>query len=285
MNIKKIFKFVWNEFIYSGHLISLGAVSIVFTSAILLDIKITWDCLIIIYLLTFSCLLYNRYKEQKIDILINSTRTKYLVKYFDYIFLIIFFSVLISIGILLYYYKILVLLYFIFLFLFSLCYTKYLKTFTWKIKFFKNICFSLIASLLLVFLIFYYSYPFLNIPFALIFIFIFLRMFVNTVFLDIKDMQSDRKIELLTFPILFGKEKTLIFLKGVTILSVLPIIFGVCFDLLPKFSLILLLIIPYSFYYFNKSRIEKNFYLVNYFLADMEFILWTIFILLAKVLI
>ena len=66
-------------------------------------------------------------------------------------------------------------------------------------------------------------------------------MFVNTIFLDIKDVESDRKKELLTLPIIFNRKKTLTFLKLITVLSVLPIIFGVSLQLLPKFSLMLLL--------------------------------------------
>ncbi|KPJ55530.1 hypothetical protein AMJ49_06935 [Parcubacteria bacterium DG_74_2] len=283
MAIEKTLKFIWNEFIYGGHLISLGAVSIVFTSAILLNIKITWDCLIIIYLFAYNSILYNRYKERRTDYLTNPERTKNLEKYFPYIFLIVFFSILISVGILFYYNRITALLFLILLSLLGFLYTEYFKKITEKIIAFKNIYFSLITSLLLIFLAFYYSYPLLTFPIFLILIFVFLRMLINTIFLDIKDIESDKKIKLMTFPILYGSKKILVFLKGITILSVLPIILGFYFDLIPKFSLVLLFVIPYSFYYFNKSKLEKNFYLVNYVLADFEFILWSFFVLAGKI--
>ncbi|NCF75452.1 MAG: hypothetical protein GWO87_03125 [Xanthomonadaceae bacterium] len=44
--IKKFLNFTWREFIYGGHLTALGASSVVFTVAILLDIPVGWDFLV-----------------------------------------------------------------------------------------------------------------------------------------------------------------------------------------------------------------------------------------------
>jgi|GEM_PF-6421917 len=43
MKAKQILKFAWNEFVYGGHLPAFVALSISFSSAILLDIPISWD--------------------------------------------------------------------------------------------------------------------------------------------------------------------------------------------------------------------------------------------------
>ncbi len=283
--IKKIIKKILNEFIYGGHLIALGAVGIVSTSAILLNIKLTWDFLIIVYLLVFISILYNRWKERLIDYLTNPDRTKNLEKYFCHIFFIIISSSLIVLGVLVYFNKMISIFFVILLYIVAFLYTKYFKNITKKIIVFKNICFSLITGLLVIFLAIYYSYPLMNISFFLIFLFIFLRMFVNTIFLDIKDVESDKKQALLTIPILLRNEKTLIFLRWITILSVIPIVSGSLLGRLPRFSLMLLFVVPYSFYYFKKSENKKNFYLTNYFLADFEFILWLPLILIGKILI
>ena len=80
MIIKETIGLMRNELVYGGQLISIGAISVVFTAAILLGIKITWDCLIIIYLGIHSAYLYNRYKELKVDFLTNPKRTQYLKK-------------------------------------------------------------------------------------------------------------------------------------------------------------------------------------------------------------
>jgi len=282
--VKKNLKKAWNEFVYSGHLISLGAACIVSTSAIMLGIKSTWQVLIISYLTTFVGLLYNRYKEQGTDSITNPQRTIYLKKYFHFIFPIITSSVLFCIIVLLFYQKIATLIFIILLCLLCFVYTKYLKRMTSKIAALKNIIFSLITSSLVVFLAIYNSYPLLSFSLFLMWFFVFLRMVVNTIFLDIKDVESDKKQSLLTIPILIGREKTLTFLRWMTVFSVVPIIFGVLLGDLPKFSLVLLFVIPYSFYYFEKSKKKKNFYLTNYILADSEFILWLVFILLGEVL-
>lgn len=79
-----------------------------------------------------------------------------------------------------------------------------------------------------------------------------------------------------------ASKKLLIFLKILTIFSMLPIIIAVYFGLFPLFSLALIFIIPYTFYYLKKSIKKDNFYLVNYILADLEFVLWPIILLIAK---
>ena len=41
--IEKVLKLIWQEFIYGGHLQSLGTIAIILVPVILLNIKITWD--------------------------------------------------------------------------------------------------------------------------------------------------------------------------------------------------------------------------------------------------
>ena len=71
-----------NKFIYNGHLISLGASGIVLTFIFLIEKPISLTVLVSAYLLTLISLLYNRYKEQKIDFLTNPERTRSLEGYF-----------------------------------------------------------------------------------------------------------------------------------------------------------------------------------------------------------
>ncbi|NOQ67864.1 hypothetical protein GQ568_00295, partial [Patescibacteria group bacterium] len=95
MRIKQVLKFVKNEIIYGGHLLSLGAASIIFTSAVLLDIKVTWDCLFVTYLGIQAIYLYDRYKKFEEDILTSPERANHLRKYLKYLPIIIFFIILI----------------------------------------------------------------------------------------------------------------------------------------------------------------------------------------------
>jgi len=280
--VKKIFTSIWNEFIYGGHLLSFGAVSIVFTSAILLGIKITWDCLLVVYLGCQIIYLYNRYREFEKDILTNPERTRHIEKYIKYTPLIILFFLLIIVGLLLYLNKTIVLLFSLILLFLGLLYTTVFKGLTKKTPAFKSFFVSLMWALLAIFLILYYSFP-LNLAVIFIFIFIFLRWFVNTGFFDIKDIESDKKEGLLTLPIMLGKKKLLYLLGLISFFAIVPLVYGFYFKLFPAYSLMLLFTVPYTFYYFkelNDGKVNTSFlYTV---IVDGEFILWTVFILIGK---
>lgn len=277
--ILKSLNWASKEFVYSGGLISLAAVSIAIMPAMVLGARLTWAPIIIIYLSVFSGLLYNRYKERDLDLASNKERTIRLEKYFRFMSKIIFFSLLLASILLLSSESLLSFLFFLFFFLMLFVYTQYGKGLTRKILAFKNIGSALLMVLLAVFLSIYCQYL-LEKPFIWLCVFIFLRMLVNGAFQDIKDMDGDRRQRLKTLPIVFGRKKTIIYCKIVSLISVIPLLFGVYFGHLPYFSLTLLLFIPYSFYYLRKSLDKRNFYLTNYVLADAEFILWIPLLLL-----
>lgn len=282
LQIKKIAKLLWDELIYGGHLLSLGAVSAIFTSAILLDIKITWDCLAVVYLGTHSIYLYDRYKELKKDRLTNPERTNHIKKYYNKIPLIIICYIAIFIGILLYFNKIHTSSLALFLLFMGLLYAVFFKKITEKIIGFKNFFVAFMWALLVVFLAIYYSYP-LNLSLLLVLIFVYLRCFIGTNFYDIKDIQADKKEHLLNLSIIL-KPKTLIrFLNLINILSLFPIIIGVYLKLLPVFSLVLFLIIPLNFYFLKKiENAKKNIAYLSEIAIGTEKIFWSLFILLGK---
>ena len=280
--IKRALNSIRDEFVYGGHLLSLGAVSIVFTSAVLLGIKITWDCLIVIYLGTEAVYLYNRHKEFDKDFLTNPQRTRHIKKYIKYIPLIVFIFSFLAVIIVIYFNKISALIFGLLMLFTGLIYTKSLKKFTRKIAALKNLFVSLNWALLITFLVLYYSLP-LNISVVLIFLFIYLRLLVHEGFSDIKDIESDSKEQLLTLPIILEREELFIILSIITILAVIPIIYGFYLNLFPSFSLMLLLTVPYTFYYLRKIKTgEVNTPFLNYVLVDGEYILWSAFILLGK---
>jgi len=282
MKLKKILTAIWNEFVYGGHLLSFGAASIVFTSAILLGIKITWDCLLVVYLGTQSVYLYNHFKEFDKDSLTNPQRSEHIEKYVKYIPLITLFFSLTAIVIVIYFNKILALLFGLLMLFGGLLYSKFLKKFTRRIIGFKDFLISFLWATLVIFLAYYYFFSW-NFALILMVLFIFLRLFLNTNFFDMKDVESDIKEGLLTLPVILGKKTLIKFLTIINMLSMIPIIFGVFLDILPNFSLILLLTIPYSFYYLKQTSKESvDLRFLSYVLVDGEYLLWSIFILLGK---
>ena len=285
MIIKKILKTAWNEFIYGGHLQSLGAASIVFVSGILLKIQITWDVLFIAYLISYPLYLYNRFKEIEIDYLTNPERTKHLKGYFHLIPAIFYFVIFILIGSLIYFSNFLALIFGLLLLSFGLLYTTIFKKFTKKIALFKNLYVAASFSLLVFFPVVYYFHPLtttLIISIIIFMLFVYFKAFVMQIFLDIKDIESDQKEGLLTLPSILGKEKTLTILKILIILATAPIllIFSLYFNVFPKSVLMLLLTIPFNFYCFSQARDKKYF---GYTLAAGEFILWSILILIGEI--
>jgi len=283
MIIEKILKAVWNEFVYGGHFHSIGVTTITYVNSLVLGIKVGWDFLIIVYLGIHSAYLYNRFKEFEIDFETNPERTEYIRKYVKKIPLIILASFLIIVFIPLYNKNYPGLIFATFIFIIGLLYSELFKGLTKKILGLKNFFIPLLFSSLIIFSVVYYSSSW-NLAVFLISAFTFLRVFNNTVFFDIKDIESDRKENLLTFPVVLGKNKAFLFLYFINILSIIPIIAGAYLKILPLFSLALILTIPYSFYYVEKSKKPgANFRFLSYIAADGEYIIWLFFIFLGRI--
>jgi 4-hydroxybenzoate polyprenyltransferase len=282
--MKKLLNSIWNEFIYGGHVLALGAANIVFTSSVLLNSKITWDFLIIVYLGVYLVYLYNRYHEIDKDSLTNSQSVNHFKKYYKFSPLIVIACFIIIFAIQIYFRKELAALTSALMLALGIFYSLYLKKITKKIFAFKSIFVPLMwASLMLLWAIYYSFWP--NHGLILVFIFIYLRIFTGVTFCDIKDIESDRIEGLKTFPIILGKNKTLLFLNIINILSLMPLILGVYLNLFPSFSLILSFTSIYAYYYINKLKNDNinisNFtQKVNY----NENPLWLVYILIGLLL-
>jgi len=282
MVIEKIVNSIWNEFVYGGHLLSFGAVSIVYTASILLDIRITWDFLLVVYLGTESVYLYNRFKEYKVDFLTNPERTEHIKKYVKYIPFIIFLMTFSAIVFVVYFNKISALTFGLLLLIIGLLYSLFFKKITEKIIAFKSFFISLMWSLLVLFLAIYYSAP-INLALFLFSVFVFLRFFVSVSFFDIKDIKTDKQEGLKTLAVVLKQSTLWQFLSIIAILAVLPLIIGVYLRILPISSLMLFLTIPYTFFYFKQLE-NKNIspYFLYNVIVDGEFIFWLFFVLIGK---
>lgn len=218
--MEKIIKFIAVETIYNGHLQSLSAASVVYVSYILIADKIiNIPLLFIVYLIFELIFLFDRYKDIEKDTITNSVRSKHLAKYKNIVpyilvgmFLLIIFihnkysnpiSFAVSSVII----------------IFGTLYNLYLKKLTKIIPMFKNFYvasfYALIAFFPYIFLEQNYS---LNTSLILLSFAFFIQMMFDQIFLDIKDIDSDHKNGLLTFPVLFNKENTLSFLSKYNLL-------------------------------------------------------------------
>lgn len=281
MKIEKILKSIWNEFIYGGHLQSLGAASIVFVSGILLRIQITWDILFVAYLLFYTLFLYNRFKEINIDYLTNPERTRYLRKHLKFIPIIFYLAIFILVISLIYFSNFLALIFGLFLLIFGILYTVVFKQVTKSIWCFKDLYVAAFFTSLPFFLLVYYSYSLLSINALLLSLFIFLESFLMPVFLDIKDIKSDKKEKLRTLPVLLGKEKTIVFLSIFNLIGTITIMVFIFYSsTLPKSILMLLFTIPFDFCCYMLVKRQRHF---GYVLQGGKFILWPFLIFLGKI--
>ena len=279
--IKKFLRFVFNEFIYGGHLQSLGAVSIVFVSGILLKIQITWDILLVTYLLFYPLFIYNRFKEINIDYLTNPGRTQYLRNHLKATQIIFYFVIFILVISLIYFSNFLALIFSLFVLVFGILYTLAFKKITKKICCFKDLYIAAVFALLPFFLLVYYSYSLLSINVLLLSLFIFLESFLMPAFLDIKDIESDKKEKLRTLPVMLGKEKTIVFLSIFNLIGTITIIAFIFYSsTLPRSILMLLFTVPFDFCCYILVKRQRHF---GYVLQGGKFILWPFLILLGKI--
>ncbi len=278
---------LWNEFIYGGHWLSIGASAIALSIIFLLNISIKWEFLLIAYLGTQCIYNYNHFKELELDMLTNTNRSKHLQKYQKYGKTIISIYGICYILLLFFYGNISSIIFGSFLLFLGLFFSLAIKPLFKKIIGFKLIYTSFSWALLVPFTVIYHSY---KIDFLLIifFIFAFFRIIITTTFFDIKDMELDKKIGLTTLPIIFGREKCIDFLQIFNLISISPIIIGIFLKLLPLHAFLLVFLFFYSFYYIQKSRNQEiDISNLSYVVVDGEFYYWPFllvigFILLAK---
>jgi 4-hydroxybenzoate polyprenyltransferase len=235
-----------------------------------------------------SAYLYNRYKEFHKDYLTNPERTKHLKKIVNKLPLIIISFLILLVLILVFYSEPTVLFFGLFLLAASLSYSysKGLKNLTKRIPGFKSIFVSLMWASLPAFLVFYYSAP-VNIALFLMIVFVFLRLLINTIAFDIKDVKSDEEEGLLTLAIILDKKNIIKLLIFLDFLSIIPIITGILLNYLPFYSIILIIFTStYALFALSMIRNEKISHNLSYnVIIDAELFLWSSFILLGRFLI
>ncbi len=281
LEINKVKQFIYQEFIYGGHIPAFVAVGIVLASAVLLNILVTPVFLVVVYLIFYCVYLYNYFKEFEKDFLTNSDRAKHIKINIKYYPTVLFCAVIAIIFILLKFGNILSFIFGLGILVVGFFYTSHLKKFTAKVIGFKSFYVSFVCASLVLFTSFYDD-AIIDLTLFLVFSFVFLRMFLNTIFFDIKDIESDSKEGLKTFPIILGKKKTLIFLHIINIISFTPLLLGIYQSRIPFFSFSFFIFFFYGLCYLlavnNNNDTQKKYYMM----ADGEFVFWPIVLFISK---
>jgi len=277
-------KFSWNEFIYGGHWLSIGASAIALSTMILLGFTIRWEFLLIVYLGTQCIYNYNHYREIDKDSLNGSERVEHLKKYDSHIPTITAIYGVLYLSLLVYFGENQSIFFGGFLLILGLLFTYRGKNISKRIVGFKSVYTAFSWALLPIFTAIYVSYQ-INETLILFFLFVFLRWMVNTVTFDIKDTKNDKKEKLLTFPIVY-KTKLPILLHMLNLLSFMPLMIGIYLDLIPSYVFVLLLLFFYSFYYIEKAKSENvDVQSIYYLIVDGEYYYWPILLLVGLIII
>ncbi len=85
-------------------------------------------------------------------------------------------------------------------------------------------------------------------------VFIFLRLFIVSTIFDMRDIEGDSKKSIRTIPVTFGKDKSLMFLNGLNLLTLVLGIAAAVFYGTPLFGAMILSTFLYSLYYLEECR-------------------------------
>lgn len=281
MEFRKIIKICWDEFVYGGHLLSLGASAIVLSATVMLDQRISIPLLVICYLIAQIVYTFNHYKELKGDIETNPERATHLEKLKGILPFIIIFYISLLIFLLVVFSNIQTILFVFFLAILGLLYPKNL---TKKIIGFKNLYVSFFWALASASLPYFFFSINLSSFFYLFFLFVLMRWLLNTIYFDLKDIDGDEKDNLKTIPVVIGVNKTLRLLFVCNLFSGVFVLYAIYTGVFKIASAGLLATIIYSAFYLYKTKKlnSEEIRKVSYIMVDGEYLLWPLLLALTN---
>ena len=263
------------EFAFGGYLEALAAPMMVISIWTLMGKPMDWQILLMAYLITLIVYGYDYYREHHADSISNPERSRVMEKRAGAYPVALAFEAALLLALLVAYGNVAILMFGTIVVAGGIAYTVALKGVTRVIPGFKNVYTSLIWATAAVSIPALQYSTGLTMLGALAFAFIFLKCLMNTIFFDIKDIESDRYNGLKTIPVLLGKNKSISLLMGANVLTVVPIIIAVWLRIMPVFALAWLALPAYVAYYLSlggRSGVDIRY--ISYSFADTEFILW-----------
>lgn len=271
---------VYQELVYGGHLLALGTASIAATAAFVLGRTPTWDLLLMAYLFSYGAYMVNRSSDFDEDRVSHRDRTAYLEGRRNLLPAIIVVSF--ATGYLLAFLRNLALFAGLLLPLaLAVAYSVGSKRMRRALGisrlkeglFIKNLTISFGWSLIPLLVGLY----FMQLPVAAIVLcpFIFLRLMVNTIFFDVRDVEADAAHGVRTIPASLGSGASRKLMDVFDLSSALYVALLVLSGILPRFAGFLAIFTPYSFSYrYISNRSSKYRDSLRDLAADGEYILW-----------
>jgi 4-hydroxybenzoate polyprenyltransferase len=270
---------IYRELVYGGHLLALGTASIAASAALLIGEVPGWDLLLMAYLFSFGAYSINRVSDFAQDVVSHPDRTAYLAPRVRALkwasagcFLV---GYLLALARNLIFFSALLL-----PLLLALAYSVSSKAMAGSLGIsrlkegvlVKNLTVSAGWSLIPVLVGLYYS----SLPVAIFALtpFIFLRLMVNTIFFDQRDIAADAAFGVTTLPVKYGAKLSTKAMNLIDVGSGVYLAAAVLLGAVPNFAWVLLAFVPYSFAYRLYSKSGKHRDSLRDFAADGEYVLW-----------
>ncbi len=285
MDMNKYVRFLITEFLYNGHLQSLGAGGlVVIATKLLFNTSASLEFFVATYALFETIFIFDRYHDLDWDSLTNTVRSKHLLLYRNKIPYIFALYIIVFTSLYLYFSGPIMLAVSVFICISGILYPVYFKKLTRTIPLFKNVYVSAVYMPLAFFPAIYLSQSPLRDVLAIhLPIVVFVESVIAQLLLDTKDRESDKHAHLKTLPALIGNNKTMI-VAGV--LSVLLALASTIISLLTQ--------APFSFWLLTFVALFIDFYMIyrvykgdknGYLLAAGKLFLWLFVFLLSSALI
>ena len=275
-------EFIKKLFIYGGYLPALWGPSLNLTVCFILNISLDFRILLISFLLPLIVYSHDYHEDIEKDAKTNPERANFLDPKRSKQ-LTLFYLTLMGI-LLIWVFNFAIIVFVIALFVMGILYTGVLKGITEKITAFKNFYIALIWGSWGTFLIALYQKSALNPSFIFLFLFIYAKVIVNTIFFDLKDTKSDKKAGLKTMPAVLGIKNTISFLKGLNIITSSILLLGVLLNILPPLALFLTLFYVYTSHYLQVGYKNQGELSNKSFIADIEAILYPALLIFNEIL-
>jgi len=269
----------YKELVYGGHLLALGTSSMAATAAWVMGMAPTWDLLLMAYLFSFGGYTINRISDFEQDAVSHPDRTAYLKNRRGWLKGAVAFSF--GLGYVLAFFRS----FFFFLglllpLLLALVYSVGSERLKEKIgvsrlkeaTLVKNVTVSFGWSLVPFLVGLYFS----QLPAAVFAFapFVFLRLMVNTIFFDQRDVDADASFGVKTLPVRMGMAGSTRVMDVLDLASGVYLAVVVAAGVLPLFAGALLLFVPYSFAYRFYASSGKHRDSLRDLVADGEYVLW-----------
>jgi 4-hydroxybenzoate polyprenyltransferase len=288
--LRTVLAAILKETVLGGHLLALGTASIAASATALIHSAPSIDLLLMAYLFTYGAYTINRSVEMGRDAVTNPSRTQHLwgrrrylpaiavtcfaigyllaalrnLTFFTALLVPLFLSIIYSAG--------------------SKKLIPWLGVKALKEKLLvKNITIALGWSLIPMLVGLYYQQ--ISQELYLFAGFIFLRLMVNTIFFDIRDLKGDKAAGIKTVPTVYGLKISFTLITLIDIVSAAYIISTVILNLLPTYTVLAVVFPIYSTIYLQLAkRANANINLLCDVVADGEYLLWGPMIFLGRIL-